>query len=306
MSQARKNVVVLLGSTGVGKTEISLHLADHFGCEIVGGDSRQVYQELPIGTAAPSSEERAIIPHHLVGHKSIHDAYSAGAYADEACAVIQRLHQRCDSVLVSGGSMMYLEALLCGIDNIPEVDPEVRRMVWQRYEEEGLSGILGELQILDPVYSKRVDPANYKRVLHGYEVCLSSGKPFSSFHTGVHVERPWRAIVLGLRRERDELYARIDARVVKMIELGLIAEAEAVYPYRYLNALNTVGYKELFAHFDGKISLPEAIRQIQRNSRHYARKQMTWWQRDTSIEWFSPHNLAEIVEYIEKTIGYKS
>ena len=191
--------------------------------------------------------------------------------------------------------MMYLDALCQGIDAIPDVDPTIRQAVWQRYEEEGLEGILGELRLLDPIYYDRIDLKNYKRILHGYEVCLSTGKPFSSFHTGQAKERPFDSVKIGLTREREELYQRIDQRVLQMIEDGLIDEARAVYPYRHLNSLNTVGYKELFSHFDGTISLDEAIRLIQRNSRHYARKQLTWWKRDLSIHWHHPSDWMEIL-----------
>lgn len=297
-----KTLVVLLGPTGVGKTALSLELAQHLGSEIVSADSRQIYRELPIGTAAPTPAERAAVPHHLVGSRSITEPYSASMYEVEALAVVKALHARGDFALSSGGSMMYIDALTRGIDEMPDVDPEVRSLVWRRYEEEGLEPILEELSVLDPIYYQRVDRYNYKRVLHGYEMCLSTGKPFSSFLKGQERERPWRTIKIGLNRERDELYQRINTRVYAMMEQGLVDEALAVYPQRELNALNTVGYKELFAHFDGSISLDEAIRQIQRNSRIYARKQLTWWRRDASIQWFRPDELGRICKYIEQEI----
>lgn len=291
-------LVVLLGPTGVGKTALSLHLARALSASIVSADSRQVFREIPIGTAAPSQEERDAVPHYLVGHRSIHEHYSAAEYESEAIETIARLHLSDQHVLLSGGSMMYIDALCRGIDMIPDVDPEVRAAVWTRYEQEGLEGILGELRLLDPTYYERVDRKNYKRVLHGYEVCLSSGRPFSSFHTGQSKPRPWRTVRVGLLRDREELYRRIDARVLQMMAEGLEAEARAVYPYRALNALRTVGYRELFDYFDGHIPIEEAIRQIQRNSRHYARKQMTWWQRDDSIRWFHPDDHDSILNYI--------
>lgn len=295
---ATRSVVVLLGPTGVGKTALSLDLARRLTAEIVSADSRQVYREIPIGTAAPSVEELAAVPHHLIGHRSIHDSYSAGAYECDALATIERLHRQYSTVLVSGGSMMYIDALCRGIDPVPDVDPEVRQGVWRRYEAEGLEGILGELRHLDPAYYARVDKRNYKRVLHGYEVYLSSGRPLSAFHSGAVALRPWRIIKVGLRRERDELYDRINRRVLAMIDAGLEDEARAVYPYRHLNALNTVGYKELFAYFDGSIDRAEAIRQIQRNSRIYARKQMTWWQRDSDIHWITPDTIASLDDLV--------
>ena len=295
-TKRRPRLVVLLGATGVGKTELSIRLARHLSTEILSADSRQIYHELPIGTAAPSLAEQAAVPHHFVGTHSVLEAYSAASFEADALALLDKLFQEKEVVVVSGGSMMYLDALCQGIDAIPDVDPTIRQAVWQRYEEEGLDSILGELRLLDPVYYDRVDLKNYKRVLHGYEVCLSTGKPFSSFHTGQAKERPFDIIKIGLTREREELYQRIDQRVLQMIEDGLIDEARAVYPFRHLNALNTVGYKELFSHFDGTISLDEAIRLIQRNSRHYARKQLTWWKRDLSIRWHHPSDWTGILQ----------
>lgn len=295
-TKQKPRLVVLLGATGVGKTELSIRLARHFSTEILSADSRQIYHELPIGTAAPSLAEQAAVPHHFVGTHSILEPYSAASFGADALAVLDKLFQEKEVAVVSGGSMMYLDALCQGIDAIPDIDPTIRQAVWQRYEEEGLEGILGELRLLDPVYYDRVDLKNYKRVLHGYEVCLSTGKPFSSFHTGQAKERPFDCVKIGLAREREELYQRIDQRVLQMIEDGLIDEARAVYPYRHLNALNTVGYKELFCHFDGTISLDEAIRLIQRNSRHYARKQLTWWKRDLSIRWRHPSDWTGILQ----------
>lgn len=294
-TKRRPRLVVLLGATGVGKTELSIRLARHLSTEILSADSRQIYHELPIGTAAPSLAEQAAVPHHFVGTYSVLEAYSAASFEADALALLDKLFQEKEIVLVSGGSMMYIDALCQGIDAIPDVNPTIRQAVWQRYKEEGLDSILGELRLLDPVYYDRVDLKNYKRVLHGYEVCLSTGKPFSSFHTGQAKERPFDCVKIGLTREREELYQRIDQRVLQMIEDGLIDEARAVYPYRHLNSLNTVGYKELFSHFDGTISLDEAIRLIQRNSRHYARKQLTWWKRDSSIRWHHPSDWMEIL-----------
>lgn len=291
-----RTLIVLLGPTGVGKTALSLELAERLGTPIISADSRQVYRELPIGTAAPTAGERARIQHHLVGTHSIHSPYSAGQYELDALRHIDEAHRLTPTALISGGSMMYIDAVCRGIDAIPEVRSEVRRSVYERYEREGLEGILEELRRLDPTYYAEVDRRNYKRVLHGYEVCLSSGVPFSSFRTGVAKVRPWRIVRLGLRRSRAELYERINARVLEMMRLGLEEEARAVYPYRLLNALNTVGYKELFRYFDGDISREEAVRQIQKNSRVYARKQETWWQRDGSIHWIEPR--------LDLAIGY--
>lgn len=292
----RARVFVLLGPTGVGKTVLSLELAERLGSPIISADSRQVYKEIPIVTAAPTPHELAQHPHQLIGHRSIHEYYSASAYEREALSAIEAVHRSGCDALVVGGSMMYIDALCYGVDEMPDVRPEVRQAVWARYEAEGLGGILAELAELDPLYYARVDKANYKRVLHGYEMCLSTGRPFSSFHTGRRKERPWEVIKLGLIRPRGELYERIDRRVDEMLGAGLEAEARSVYPYRGLNALNTVGLKELFDYFDGATTLGEAIRLIKRNSRHYARKQLSWWHRDPTIRWHHPEALSAEVQ----------
>jgi len=295
----RPTLIVLLGPTGVGKTALGIQLALQLGCSILSADSRQIYRELPIGTAAPTPEERAAVPHYFVGTHSVTEGYSAASYEADVLRLLEGLFVDHPIQLLSGGSMMYIDAVCRGIDEIPDVDPAIRTEVWHRYETQGLAPILTELEQLDPRYYATVDHQNYKRVLHGYEVCLSTGRPFSSFHTGQAKHRPFDIIKIGLTREREELYARIDERVLQMMSLGLEAEARAVYPHRHLNALNTVGYKELFAYFDGMISLEEAIRLIQRNSRHYARKQLTWWKRDPEVHWCHP----EDIEGIENALG---
>ena len=295
----RPTLIVLLGPTGIGKTALGIQLALQLGCSILSADSRQIYCELPIGTAAPTPEERAAVPHYFVGTHSVTEGYSAASYEADVLRLLEGLFVDHPIQLLSGGSMMYIDAVCRGIDEIPDVDPAIRTEVWHRYETQGLAPILMELEQLDPRYYATVDHQNYKRVLHGYEVCLSTGRPFSSFHTGQAKHRPFDIIKIGLTREREELYARINERVLQMMSLGLEAEARAVYPHRHLNALNTVGYKELFAYFDGMISLEEAIRLIQRNSRHYARKQLTWWKRDPEVHWYHP----EDIEGIENALG---
>lgn len=295
----RPTLIVLLGPTGVGKTALGIQLALQLGCSILSADSRQIYRELPIGTAAPTPEERAAVPHYFVGTHSVTEGYSAASYEADVLRLLEGLFVDHPIQLLSGGSMMYIDAVCRGIDEIPDVDPAIRTEVWHRYETQGLAPILTELEQLDPRYYATVDHQNYKRVLHGYEVCLSTGRPFSSFHTGQAKHRPFDIIKIGLSREREELYARIDERVLQMMSLGLEAEARAVYPHRHLNALNTVGYKELFAYLDGMISLEEAIRLIQRNSLHYARKQLTWWKRDPEVHWYHP----EDIEGIENALG---
>lgn len=294
-------LIVLLGPTAVGKTTLSLELAERLGVSIISADSRQIYREMPIGTAAPSASDLARVPHHLIGTHSIAERYSAGQYELDALGLIAEQHRQRPIALLSGGSMMYIDAVCRGIDTIPDVCPQVRRSVYERYEREGLEGILRELEQLDPLYYAQVDRRNYKRVLHGYEVCLSAGQPFSTFRTGQPKERPWHTIKLGIVRPREELYDRINRRVEEMMRLGLEQEAKSLYPHRELNALNTVGYKELFRHFDGSISRAEAVRQIQKNTRVYARKQLTWWQRDSDIRWTLP-SLDSIVAQL-KTAG---
>lgn len=299
-------LLVLVGPTGVGKTELSIRLAQRLSTCILSADSRQIYRELPIGTAAPSLEERAAVPHYFVGTRSIHDYYSAADYEREALETLAELFQEQSIVLVSGGSMMYVDALCRGLDAVPSVPEDLRRAVWQRYETEGLEGIRHDLEQVDPDYLGQVDPANYKRLLHAWEVYLATGCPFTSYHRGEPKQRPFRILRVGLERPRPELYARIDRRVELMLEAGLEAEAHAVYPYRELNALNTVGYKELFAYFDGTIDRAEAIRLIQRNSRHYARKQLSWWQRDPSIHWLdasTPDLLESVLALLEEPIA---
>lgn len=299
-------LLVLVGPTGVGKTELSIRLAQRLSTSILSADSRQIYRELPIGTAAPSLEERAAVPHYFVGTRSIHDPYSAADYEREALETLAELFQEQSIVLVSGGSMMYVDALCRGLDAVPSVPEDLRRAVWQRYEAEGLEGIRHDLEQVDPDYLGQVDPANYKRLLHAWEVYLATGSPFTSYHRGEPKQRPFRILRVGLERPRPELYARIDRRVELMLEAGLEAEARAVYPYRALNALNTVGYKELFAYFDGTIDRAEAIRLIQRNSRHYARKQLSWWQHDPSIHWLdasTPDLLESVLALLETPIA---
>ncbi|PDP59633.1 tRNA (adenosine(37)-N6)-dimethylallyltransferase MiaA [Porphyromonas gingivalis] len=279
---------VLLGPTGVGKTDLSLDIAERLGSPIISADSRQIFRELPIGTAAPTPEQRARVPHLFVGTHSVRDYYSAGMYEVEVLEALKELFRKYRGVLLTGGSMMYIDAVCRGIDDIPDPFPEVREELYARYGAEGLDGILAQLRLLDPDYYAKVDRRNYKRVIHGLEICLSTGRPFSSFHRHEAKERPFRIVKIGLYRERAELCRRIDARVLEMMEQGLEEEARAVYPLRHLNALNTVGYKEMFEYFDGSIDRAEAVRRIQRNSRVYARKQMTWFRRDSTIRWFHP------------------
>ncbi|WP_195660861.1 MULTISPECIES: tRNA (adenosine(37)-N6)-dimethylallyltransferase MiaA [Bacteroides] len=295
-------LIVLIGPTGVGKTELSLRLAEHFHTSIVSADSRQLYADLKIGTAAPTSEQLNRVPHYLVGTLKLTDYYSAARYEEEALATLDNLFRQHDTVILTGGSMMYIDAICKGIDDIPTVDTETRELMLQRYETEGLEKLCAELKLLDPEYYRIVDLKNPKRVIHALEICYMTGKTYTSFRTQQKKQRPFRIIKVGLTRDRAELYDRINRRVDIMIEEGLLEEARSVYPYRTLNSLNTVGYKEMFNYLDGTWELPFAIEKIKQNSRIYSRKQMTWFKRDEEIQWFHPEQETEILDYINTKI----
>lgn len=298
MSGSDGTLIILLGPTGVGKTELSLRIAEHFGSPIISSDSRQLYKELPIGTAAPTNEQLARVKHYMIGTLSLNDYYSASLFEEETISLLKTLHKKHPVVLMTGGSMMYIDAVAKGIDDIPTISPEIRNAIYTQYENEGLDPILEELRSVDPVHYEEVDKNNYKRVIHAVEICRMTGKPYSSFRTKNKKERPFKIIQIGLNRDREELCERINQRVDQMISDGLLEEARKVYPYKHLNALNTVGYKELFNYFDGEWTLDFAIEKIKRNSRVYARKQMTWFKRDQEITWFHPDQETAIRNYI--------
>lgn len=297
-----KNLLVIIGPTGVGKTELSLRIAENFGTEIVSADSRQLYANLKIGTAAPTPEELQRVPHHFIGTLQLTDYYSAAQYEEDALKLLDHLFQTKDVVILTGGSMMYVDAVCKGIDDIPTVDEETRKTLLERYEKEGLEQLCSELKLLDPDYYKIVDLKNHKRVIHALEICYMTGKTYTSFRTQEKKTRPFRMIKIGLTRDREELYARINQRVDIMMEQGLLDEVKQVYPYRQLNSLNTVGYKELFNYLDGEWELPFAIDKIKQNSRIYSRKQMTWFKRDEEIRWFHPNQEEDILTYIKQKI----
>lgn len=295
-----KTLLVLIGPTGVGKTELSLRLAERFQADIISSDSRQLYADLKIGTAAPTPEQLARVPHHFVGTLQLTDYYSAAQYETEVMKLLSVLFQEKDIVILTGGSMMYVDAVCKGIDDIPTVDEETRTLMKQRYEEEGLDNLCAELKLLDPEYYKIVDLKNPKRVVHALEICYMTGRTYTSFRTRSAKERPFNILKIGLTRDREELYERINRRVDMMIEDGLLEEAKVVYPYKHLNSLNTVGYKEIFNYLDGEWDLSFAIEKIKQNSRIYSRKQMTWFKRDEEIVWFHPEQEKEILNYIEE------
>lgn len=308
-----KTLIVIIGPTGVGKSALCMDVAKHFGVPIINCDSRQMYRELPIGTAAPTKEDMREVKHYFVGNLSIHDYYSASRYEQEVMEIINGFNgfnetsetpetPETSIFLLSGGSMMYEGAVCNGIDDIPTVREDIRKDLLDRYEAEGIDRLRSELKMLDPEYFAIVDLKNPKRILHALEICYQTGKTYTSFRTNTKKERPFRVIKIGLNRDREELYDRINRRVLQMIDDGMVEEARKVYPYRGLNSLNTVGYKELFLHFDGELTLPEAIEKIQNNTRKYARKQLTWYRRDEQIKWFNPEDKDEIIAYLDMAV----
>ncbi|MFQ9995892.1 MAG: tRNA (adenosine(37)-N6)-dimethylallyltransferase MiaA [Hoylesella buccalis] len=292
-------LVVLLGPTGVGKTEVALQIAEHLQSPIINADSRQLFAEIPIGTAAPTKEQQERVKHYFVGTLHLTDYYSAAKYEEDVLQLLNQLFNQQQMALLSGGSMMYIDAVCQGIDDIPTVDEATRRLMKRKLETEGLDALVEELKVLDPEHYKIVDLHNPRRVVHALEICYMTGNTYSSYRKNTKKIRPFNIIKIGLNRPREEMYERINNRVLKMMNQGLIEEAKAVYPQKGLNALNTVGYKELFAYFDGDISLDDAILKIQSNTRQYMRKQVTWFKRDNQIKWFSPTNIEEIINYID-------
>lgn len=287
-----KTLYVLLGPTGVGKTALSISMAKKLDTPVISADSRQIYRGIPIGTAAPTPEQLSEVKHYFIATKELDEYYSAGQYELDSLQVIEEQFRHGDNALLVGGSMMYIDAVCQGLDDVPRVDEETRSYVTELYKTQGLDKITSMLRLLDPEWYGRVDLKNPKRVMHAVEVSLFAGKPYSSILTQNKKERPFRIVKIGLNREREELYENINRRVDQMMADGLEDEARSVYPMRHLNSLNTVGFKEMFAYFDGEITLDEAVEQIKRNTRRYAKKQLTWFSRDSSIRWFHPNNLS--------------
>ena len=292
------NLVVLIGPTAVGKTDVALHLATSLSCPVLNCDSRQIYRGMDIGTAAPTAEEVARVKHYFVRELELGQDYSAARYEQDALAVISSLSGTHHHAVLSGGSMMYVDAVCQGIDDIPTVDAQVRADLKARFEQEGLEPLLRELECLDPEYFRIVDHKNHKRVIHALEICHTAGCPYSRFRVRVTRQRPFNIIKVGLRREREELFARINARVDRMMEQGFLEEARRLYPLRHLNALNTIGYKEMFRVLEGEWELPMAVERMKKNTRVYAKKQMTWYQRDESITWFHPDDGQAILQHV--------
>lgn len=300
-----RTLIVLIGPTGVGKTDLSIKIAEKYNSPIISADSRQLYSELKIGTAAPTEEYLKRVKHYFVGTLKLTDYYSAAQYEGEVINLLNELFYTNDTILLTGGSMMYIDAICKGIDDIPTVDNDTRQMMMYKYEKDGLERLCAELKLLDPEYYSIVDLKNHKRVIHALEICYMTGKTYTSFRTGNKKERPFRIIKIGLNRDREELYERINKRVDIMINDGLVDEVRSVYQYKKLNSLNTVGYKEIIQYLDGNWTLDHAIEKIKQNSRIYSRKQMTWFKRDNEIKWFHPDRENEIMEYIEAEKGNK-
>ncbi len=281
-----KTLVVLLGPTGIGKTELSLSLAKLLSSPIVSADSRQIYNTIKIGTAAPTEAELSQVKHYFVGSLNLEDYYSAAQYESDVMELLESLFTTHDTILMTGGSMMYIDAVTKGIDDIPTVDDETREILKQRLESDGLDTLLKELKLLDPEYYNIVDKKNHKRIVHALEICYMTGRTFTSFRTNTKKKRPFRILKIGLRMDREKLFDRINRRVDKMVEDGLVEEAKGVYHLRHLNSLNTVGYKEIFKYIDGEWDLQTAKERLKKNTRVYAKKQMTWFKHDEEIHWF--------------------
>lgn len=298
-----KKLIVIVGPTGVGKTELCLQIAEHLNIPIVNADSRQIFSEIPIGTAAPTPEQQQRVKHYFVGNHHLDDYYSASLFEEDVMQLLtDNLFNTSDVALMSGGSMMYIDAVCNGIDDIPTIDDNTREWMKQRLETEGLPRLVEELKLLDPEHWKIVDRNNPRRVVHALEICHMTGKTYTSFRQNANKQRPFDIIKIGLNRDRKELYNRINARVLQMFDEGLVDEALAVYDKRGLNSLNTVGYKETFEYLDGLITIDQCIFNIQSNSRRYCRKQQTWFKRDKNIMWFHPDNIKEIINYIDNQL----
>jgi tRNA dimethylallyltransferase len=295
-------LIVLLGPTGVGKTDISIDIARHLGCDIISADSRQFYREMKIGTAVPSEKQLSEIRHHFIRFISVKEYYSSSLFERDVLGLLPGLFTGKNIVLMTGGSGMYIDAVCDGTDDIPDIDPDVREKVNKKYEEEGIEGLRMALKLFDPVHYEKVDLKNHKRIIRALEICETTGRPYSSFLTKQKRDRDFEVLKIGLKRTRDMLYSRINLRVDQMIEAGLEEEARSLYELRYLNALNSVGYKEFFDYFEGKIRREKAIELIKRNSRRFAKRQITWWGKDKNITWFDAGKPEQIIDFVESRV----
>lgn len=298
----QNTLIVITGPTGTGKSDIAIELALNLKTEIISCDSRQFYREMKIGTAVPSEQQLEMVRHHFIGHLSVTSSYSSSHFEKDVLSLLPSLFSRSAPVIMAGGSGLYINAVCRGIDTIPDVDEDIRKFYINKYETEGIESLRAELSLVDPVHYRKVDLRNYKRILRALEITASTGRPYSSFMKRDFSKRDFNIITIGLERDRDELYTRINSRVDNMITGGLEEEARGLIKYRHLNALNTVGYRELFEYFDGNISRERAIELIKRNSRHYARRQITWFNRYKEIKWFHPGDTGSIISYIRENI----
>ncbi len=300
-----ETLFVVTGPTAVGKTELTLRIAELLGVPVINADSRQLYREIPIGTAAPTFEQQERVRHYFVGTLGLADYYSASKYENDVLSLLTPPGELSSMpyALMSGGSMMYIDSVCDGIDDIPTVDADTRSMLKQRLEMEGLERLLEELRLLDPDYYRIVDRKNTRRVVHALEICYMTGRTYTSYRTNKRRERPFKIVKIGLNRNREELYHRINLRVEKMVEEGLVEEARKVHPMKGVNALDTVGYREMFDYLEGRCSLDEAVTRIQGNTRRYCRKQLTWLKRDERIRWFHPDDEQKVLSFVEEQAG---
>ena len=298
MSSKQGTLIVVVGPTGSGKSALAVKLAQHYHAPVISTDSRQLYRGLAIGTAQPTADELAAAKHYFIADREVEDDFNCGKFEVEALELLERLFTENDYIVAVGGSGLYVQALCEGMDDLPEADPAIRDALKARLESEGLEALVAELRNLDPSYAEVVDRQNPARVMRALEVCIMTGRPYSEQRCGTHTERPFNIVKIGTDMPRDVLYDRINRRVDIMVSEGLVEEARAMYPKRHLNSLQTVGYREMFDYFDGKCSLEEAIELIKRNSRRYAKRQLTWFRRDEATGWFSPNDIESIIEFI--------
>jgi len=299
----KNTLIVLLGPTGIGKTDISIDIARHFGCDIISADSRQFFREMRLGTALPSREQLAEIKHHFIGFLSVKDYYSSNLFERDVLGILPDLFKKNSVVLMTGGSGMYIDAVCDGIDDIPDVDPEIREKFARKYKEEGIEGLRIELKLLDPEHYEKVDLKNPRRIIRALEICETTGQPYSGFLTKQKRRRDFEIIKTGLKRPREELFDRINRRVDLMIRDGLEEEVRNLFGFRHLNALNSVGYREFFDFFDGKTTRDKAIELIKRNTRRFAKRQITWWSKDEGIRWFGGDDKEQIIDYLTTSIS---